>query len=96
MPTLTLEDRYTAIHDAILAGPNAEIQELIDSGMAWKLEGFVGRQAMDSLRAGATVLPPEREKDYWGTPIPSHTDVADEVGSPGSVANAEAYEDAEF
>lgn len=93
MSTLTLEDRYTAIHEAILAGPNNEVQALIDSGMAWRLEGFVGRQAQAALEAGAAVLPPERENDYWGGTVPSYTDVADEVGSTGSVANAEAYEE---
>lgn len=98
MPTLTseLEERYAAIHAEILAGPNAQLQEWVDSGTAWKLEGHVGRTAMDALRDGALVLPPQRENDYWGNTVPSYTDVSDEVGSPGSVANAEAYEPEEF
>lgn len=93
MPTLTLEDRYAAVHTAILEGPNAELQGWVDSGTAWKLEGHVGRTAMDALRAGALVLPPQRENDYWGNTVPSYLDVADETGSPGSVANAEAYDE---
>lgn len=89
---MTLEERYEAVHQAILDGPNAELQEWIDSGTAWLLEGAVGRAAMDALRAGACVLPPERHRDYYGNTVPSYLDVQDEAGSTGSVANAEAYD----
>ena len=41
--TTTLKERYESVHDAILAGPNRELQEWIDSGTAWLLEGHVGR-----------------------------------------------------
>jgi hypothetical protein len=88
----TLEQRYEAVHAAILAGPNAQLQRWVDSGAAWLLEGHVGRVAGDALAAGALVLSPERTRDYWGTAIPAYTDVLDEVGSSGSVANAEAYD----
>ncbi len=90
--TTTLQERYDAVHTAILAGPNRELQEWVDSGLAWHLEGFIGRSASDALAAGALVLSPQRTRDYWGTPIPAYTDLVDEVGSSGSVANAEAYE----
>lgn len=88
----TLTDRYEAVHAAILAGPNAQLQQWVDSGAAWQLEGFIGRQASDALAAGALVLSPHRTRDYWGSNIPAYTDVVDEVGSSGSVANAEAYD----
>jgi hypothetical protein len=88
----TLADRYEAIHTAILAGPNAQLQLWVDSGVAWHLEGSVGRAASDALAAGALVLAPEARRDYWGTTVPAYTDVLDEVGSSGSVANAEAYD----
>lgn len=90
--TTTLQERYEAVHAAILEGPNAELQEWIDSGTAWLLEGHVGRTAHDALTAGALVLPLHRHTDYWGNTVPAYTDVLDEVGSAGSVANAEAYE----
>lgn len=90
--SLFLEDRYEAVHDAILAGPNAQLQQWVDSGTAWLLEGFVGRQAADALASGALVLSPQRQRDYWGGQIPAYTDVEDHVGSPGSVANAESYD----
>ena len=50
----------------------------------------MGRIVIAALQAGAVVLPPHRVKDYYGVTVPSYRDVEDEVGSPGSVANAEA------
>lgn len=90
---MTLKERHEAVHAAIMDGPNAQLQEWIDSGTAWMLEGHVGRTAMAALRDGAAVLPPESHHDYYGNTVPSYLDVADEIGSPGSVANAEAYDD---
>jgi len=87
----TLNARYNVVHSAILAGPNAELQGWIDSGAAWLLEGHVGRMASNALHDGAAVLPSEPRRDYWGTMVPSYYVVEDRVGSPGSVANAEAY-----
>lgn len=91
-----LEERYEAVHVAILDGPNRELQEWIDSGTAWLLEGHVGRAAMAALTAGACVLPGDRHHDYWGNTVPSHKDVRDEIGSPGSVANAEAFDHEDY
>lgn len=91
-----LEERHESVHAAILDGPNRELQEWIDSGTAWLLEGYVGRTASDALAAGACVLPGVRHRDYWGNTIPAYTDVYDEVGSPGSVANAEAYDHEDY
>ena len=88
-----LNERYTVVHKAILAGPHREDQELIDSGEAWQREGQVGRRCMAALQSGAAVLPEDRYEDYYGTVVPSYTDVKDEVGSTGSVANAEAYKE---
>lgn len=90
---MQLKERYESVHAAILEGPNAELQKLIDSGLAWKLEGFVGRSAMDALRAGACVLPPDIHCDSYGCPVPSYSIVVD--GSQGSVALAEQFLDEE-
>lgn len=49
-------------------------------------------QAKAALDDGACVLPPEPVEDYWGSLVPSYEMVMDAVGSPGSIANAEAYE----
>lgn len=91
---MELGTRYEAIRAAIGAGPNAELQELIDSGLAWRLEGHVGRTAMAALTDGACVLPGEPATDYYGSTVPSYLMVEDRVGSPGSVAQAEAYAEA--
>lgn len=63
--------------------PENEIQELIDTGMAWRLEGFVGRQAAAAIEHGAAVLGPVGHFDYWGNYVPSRFEV--EPGTKGSV-----------
>jgi len=87
----SFEERWEAIHQAILAGPGKQVQEQIDSGQAWRLEGSVGRKAMAALRRGAAVLPQERGRDFYGHIVPSCRDVVDESGSTGSVTNSEDF-----
>jgi len=87
----TLAARWEIVHEGILAGPNATLQEMIDSGLAWSAEGHAGCTAMDALHAGAVVLPGTEHTSFYGTTIPSYQDIRDEVGAPGSVANAEHY-----
>lgn len=55
------------------------IQDLIDTGMAWSLEGFIGRQCWEAIQNGHAMLPPVPQRDYWGNRIPSRTEVV-----PGS------------
>lgn len=62
------------------------VQDAINSGMAWKLEGSYGRLAMDYLNAGACVLGEQSHTDYWGHRIPSRYEV--EPGTVGSVEYA--------
>jgi hypothetical protein len=83
----TLDERYQVVHEAILAGSHAEVQELIDTGMAWRMPGSVGRACMAALQSGAAVLAPEPKRDYYGNVVPSYRDVLD--GTTGSVGNAE-------
>lgn len=64
----------------------AEMQSLIDSGMAWKMEGAIGRSAMDMLRCGACMLPLARHTDYYGNVIPSRNDL--KKGTMGTYQNA--------
>lgn len=66
----------------------AVYQELVDTGMAWRMEGSVGRAAMDLLRAGKIVLGPVGHRDYWGNYVPSRHEV--KPGTMGSVEYAEA------
>ena len=61
------------------------MQALINSGTAWKLEGSVGRRAMDLLEAGMCELGPVAYTDYWGNRVPSRFEV--KAGTKGSPLN---------
>jgi hypothetical protein len=67
-------------------------QHLINTGQAWRMEGSVGRTAMDLIEAGHCMLGEEAHQDYWGNRIPSRHEVEPgSKGSPEYVANH--YED---
>ena len=66
----------------------AEMQELINSGTAWKLEGSVGRAAMGLIEAGECILGEVGHYDYYGNYVPSRTEV--KSGTKGSVEYQEA------
>jgi len=74
-----------------LQGENGlgEIQNWIDTGTAWLLEGSVGRQAMSLLEAGACMLPEEDHKDYWGNTVPSRNSL--KAGTKGTLQNCIEY-----
>jgi hypothetical protein len=67
----------------------ADMQEMINSGMAWKLEGSVGREAMALLESGACMLPKTAHKDYYGNIVPSR-DVL-KKGTKGTFQNSQAF-----
>ena len=58
------------------------MQELIDDGTAWRLEGSVGRSAMDLINAGECMLGEEGHSDYYGNYVPSRHEV--KAGTKGS------------
>jgi len=58
------------------------MQELINSGMAWRFEGSVGRAAMDLIDAGECMLGEEGHTDAYGNYVPSRTEV--KAGTKGS------------
>lgn len=64
----------------------AEMQEAINTGMAWKMEGSVGRRAMELLRTGACVLPKTAVVDVYGNRVPSRDDLVS--GTLGTFENA--------
>lgn len=64
-------------------------QEIIDNGMAWKMEGRVARKAMEYLSIGACFLPLTTHNDYWGNEIPARTKV--KSGSMGSLLNSKSF-----
>jgi hypothetical protein len=69
-----------------------DLQELIDSGMAWRLEGSVGRAAMDAIENGECVLGEVGHRDYWGNYIPSRHEVS--PGTKGSLEYAQQMQEA--
>lgn len=59
-----------------------QVQQLINSGLAWNLEGHVGRTCMRAIENGDAMLGPTRHTDYYGNWIPSRSDV--QQGTKGS------------
>lgn len=75
---------YSALYDedATEEETLAIYQALVDSGDAWRLEGSVGRTAMDMIEKGLIMLGEQGHRDFWGNYVPSRTEV--EPGTKGS------------
>jgi hypothetical protein len=58
------------------------LQRAINSGSAWRFQGFVGRAMMEAIEQGYCMLGTERARDFYGNRIPARTDVED--GTKGS------------
>lgn len=63
-------------------------QGLIDSGLAWKLEGSVGRTAMNLIERGFCTLGKESHIDSYGNKVPSRYEV-----KPGTKGSLEYVQD---
>lgn len=63
-----------------------QMQLLIDNGMAWKMEGHIGREAMSLLECGACMLPKKAFRDYYGNRIPSRDEL--KAGTKGTFQNS--------
>lgn len=66
-----------------------EMQNNINSGLCWKLEGSYGRAAMQYLEAGACMLPKVQRKDAYGNLVPSRDNL--KKGTKGTYHNAVKY-----
>jgi hypothetical protein len=64
----------------------AAYQEMIDSGMAWRMEGSVGRNAMRLIELGFCVLGEHGHLDFYGNYVPSRFEV--KPGTKGSLEYA--------
>jgi len=64
-------------------------QEIIESGLAWNMQGRIGRRCMEYLKSGVCYLPLVDHYDYWGNEVPSRSKVAN--GSPGSLSLAKKF-----
>ena len=60
------------------------IQRAINSGSAWSLQGSYGRSMMEAIKDGRCMLGLKDCRDYYGSHIPSRTQV--EGGTKGSRA----------
>ena len=66
-----------------------EMQNSINTGLAWKLEGSVGREAMALIESGACMLPKTSHRDYYGNRLPSRDDL--KKGTKGTYQNSVAF-----
>ena len=64
----------------------AEMQEMVNNGSVWIMEGSVGRTVMSNLREGSIMLPKESFKDYYGNVVPSRDMLKD--GTTGTYQNS--------
>ncbi len=88
------------IVDAIIDYENGEqdeeesiamFQEAINSGLAWKLQGSYGRQAMALIESGDCILGETGHRDYYGNYVPSRHEV--KAGTKGSVEYAQRLQE---
>ena len=83
-------DLYTKVLDleaGVSTDPYATLQEMIDSGLAWTLQGHYGRMAMQAIEDGHCMFGTESRRDYWGNRIPSRYEVM--PGTKGSARYVE-------
>lgn len=66
-----------------------ELQGLINSGLAWQMEGSIGREAMRALESGACYLPTKTFRDYYGNIIPDRNLLED--GTKGTLLNCKRF-----
>lgn len=64
----------------------SEMQDMINTGQAWKLEGSYGRSAMEYLESGACMLPLVPRYDYYGSKVPSRNELKN--GTKGTYQNS--------
>jgi hypothetical protein len=67
----------------------SDIQAMINSGQAWKMEGSYGRSAMSLLECGACMLPKEAHFDFYGNRVPSRDDLKN--GTKGTFQNSQRF-----
>lgn len=77
---------YAQLKSAQIQSGYHKMQELIDSGLVWKLEGSMGREAMALLESGACMLPKKSYRDYYGNKIPSRDEL--KSGTKGTYKNS--------
>ena len=64
----------------------ADMQEMINSGIAFKMDGATSRYAMELLRSGACMLPLTAVVDAYGNRVPGRNELIS--GTLGTYENA--------
>ena len=64
----------------------SNMQNLINSGECWKMEGSMGRAAMGCLETGACMLPDEEYQDFYGNTVPARSQLKE--GTKGTFQNS--------
>lgn len=77
---------YAQLKSAQIQSGYHKMQEMIDSGLVWRLEGSMGREASRLLEIGACMLPKMPHRDYYGNRIPSRDDL--KKGTKGTYHNS--------
>jgi len=75
----TLQDQYGL----------TEMQERINSGLCWHLEGHYGRTAMSAIEDGACMLPEVPRRDAYGTLVPARTNLKE--GTKGTLEHSQNF-----
>lgn len=65
------------------------LQQRIDTGVVWQMEGSAGRDAMEALRVGVCMLPKKDHYDYYGNCVPSRDKL--QKGSKGTYQNCKEF-----
>lgn len=65
------------------------MQDSINSGLCWKMEGSVGRSAMDCLENGLCMLPLYPRIDAYGSKVPPRNVL--KAGSKGTFQNSQTF-----
>ncbi len=66
-----------------------EMQDKINSGLIWRLEGSQGREASALLESGACMLPREFRNDYYGNKVPCRQVL--KPGTKGTLENSRTF-----
>ena len=66
-----------------------QIQDKINTGIVWQMEGSQGREAMALLESGACMLPLVKRYDAYNNTVPSRDLV--KKGSKGSYKNSQDF-----
>ena len=89
--TRTLSARHETVHEGIPG--RAERHPAGDVGLWAGLAagGPRGPRRDERTEDRVVALSAVEHTDAYGNPVPSYEDILDEIGAPGSVANAEHY-----